>query len=805
MQRTESTTPVGEEHSRESIADGTAGIAFILFEDNAHQGKLISDLRTHFQQRETPVEFLIVSSNELRLAPLSEAQQTRSVRSLDAAIRCSKFDNFAIIDSVYDFDERHWSIVAPRQDEAVFRSWSFRPTRAPGSRRFIAWIYCYIIRLLFRVRKNRLAPGIVTFTRHSLSDIDLHRFDQESADCVSQLLATAKLKGHRLEENHCGARQTNTAWTKTNSTEPHFPISKSIKFSIKRNLQFWFSDLAFPARPSKSSQSFSSTKNIAISLLIFLIAAMLLLANSSYPLFEPDETRNAQLAMNILDSGNWSALTLHGEPYWDKPPLLAWMTAVSYQCFGVNEFATRLPSIIGSILLLVFVTNAGAKLIGFRPAAFGAIALLLAWGFTFQSRYVTMDALLTLFTTVVTLGIAAGVTPGIRRRFSRPWFIASGIALGLGILAKGPICIVLTAPPIVAWLFLNRQVSKGTVVAAAKLVSIPAALIAAPWFILTTIRTPEFVWHFIWKHHVLRFSDAFVHQEPFWFYVPILWLLMFPASILLPRTVQFIISDKGKYRHSRLPAHGLLAMSACWIIGFFSVSECKLPAYILPAFPMIALLTGVIFNFELSRHTTSRSRFDRLPKRIAIGVCLLSVVAASVMTFQFGGRETSWAMVLIVVAIIILAVLYPARRSTTRNRSWLATAAIGLLFVSLGMNLLVPSIASDRSILKSLSQQHARRPSNPVVYFGRDSFSSKIYLPNAEVVQIDEEAMPQMEAFLFRNPQSTIVASDANIDRVQDLFGSDIVIEKAPGRHTFYASVIPARSAAFRSENQTQK
>jgi dolichol-phosphate mannosyltransferase len=805
VQTPENPTPVSEEKSLETGEESPSGVSVILFEDVFHQGKLIGDTRTYFQNQNIPAEFIVISAEGPRLAPLSEAQQTHSVQSLDIAVRSAKFERIAIIDAVYEFDEAHWNIGNPTCNTETFRSWSFRPTRAPGSRKILAWFYCLITRALLGVQKNRLAPGFVTCPKSLLSKINLHRLDHQFADSVSQLLAVARLKGHRVEQYTCQSRQPETQWTKTNSADPHLPKSKSIKRSIGRNLQFWFSELAFPGRPSKSSQSISPWKHIAATAVILLMAAFILFANSGYPLFEPDETRNAQLAMNILESGNWISLSLDGEPYWDKPPLLAWMTAVSYQCFGVSEFTTRLPSILSSLVLLGFMIAAGSKLTGFRPAAFAAVAMLLAWGFTFQARYVTMDALLTLFTTMVTLGVAVGVSAKGNRKFSRGWLITSGIALGLGILAKGPICLVLTVPPLFAWMFLNRQVRGQSVVAATKLLLVPAVLVAVPWFVVTSIRSPEFVSYFLWKHHVLRFSDAFNHQEPFWYYLPILWLFMFPASILLPRAIQFILSSKQKYRMSRLPAHGLLAISAFWIVGFFSLSQCKLPAYVLPAFPLIALLTGVIFNLELKQTTALRSRFDRLPKRIAIGVSVLSLIVSALIMYQFENYQASVVLACAVVVSIALVVRYSIKRSTKRNTSWVATAAIGMLFVFLGVNHLVPTIAKDRSILSSLSQLGQNRKSIPIIYFGRDAFGSDLYLPGKSIVKIDEEALSDMEAKLLKQPQSTIVASDSNIDRIKEIFGKDITIEPAPGRHTFFASLSPERIAAARQPNRTQK
>ena len=759
MQLKENPIQSDDENPRDAAKEYPSGVSIILFEDAAHQGRLVADARACFQEQQTPCQFIVVSPQGPKLAPLADTQQIESVRSFDVAVRSARFENIAVIDALDCFEASHGNVVNPVNQTEAFRSWSYAPSRAPGSRKILVWIYCQIVRLLLGVTKNRIAPGMTTFTKSQLSDIDLTRLDHTEADSVAQLLSVAKSKGRKVEEHRCAFRLDEVDWTKSNSADPHLPKSRSLKKSIKRSLRFWFGQLAFPARLPKTHHSASSPKFALAMATLILLAGIVLFNNSSYPLFEPDEARNAQLAINIVETGQWTALELSNEPYWDKPPLLAWMTAISYKCFGVSEWATRLPSILTSLLLFAFMLAAGSKLLGLRAATFGCAALLLAWGFAFQTRYVTMDALLTCFTTAATLGIAVGVCKDGLRTYSRGWLICSGIAIGLGILTKGPVCLVITAPPIVAWMFLNRKISKEATKATLKYVSIPAILIAAPWFAFTTIMHPEFAYHFFWKHNVVRFSEAFNHQEPIWYYVPILWLFMFPASILLPRTIYVFTSKKAKYRQLRTPVHALLAMSAAWIVGFFSMSECKLPAYVLPAFPMIALLIGVIVNSEFNKPTLTRTRFDRLSKRISIGVSILSLVVGVVSVFQFGNTEYSNLVVFSIAFLTSICILvrYPLRRSTSRKTSWLATGAIGLIFVFLGVNQLVPTMAKGRSILNSIAQDGENREALPVIYFGRDSFASRIYIPNRNVVQIDEEAFSQFGSIISENPQACLL------------------------------------------------
>lgn len=809
VQVTENPIQSADDNPAEKAEGLPQGVSVIVFEDPVHQGKLVADARVWFQHAGIPVEFTIVSEAGPKLTPLSGCQQATSAQSLDSAIRSASHEHIAVIDAIYSFDPNHWNIVNPIGKEKAIRSWSYSPFTAPGSRKLLVWIYCLIVRFLLKVKKNRIAPGMTTFTKSQFTNIRAMKRVRKTPDSLVQLVASAKSNGDAVEEYCCTSPLPDLQWTKSNTAEPSLPKSKSIKRSIKRSLQFWFSEITFPARRSATEKSDSLRQHIFPAAVIMLLAAMLLLTNSGYPLFEPDEARNAQLAMNIVESGDWMGLTLNEEPYWDKPPLLAWMTAVSYKCFGVSEWSTRLPSILTSLSMLALMIVAGSKLLGARAALFGSAALLLAWGFAFQTRYVTMDALLMFFTTATTLGVAVGVSKSTTKSMRRVWLVASGISIGLGMLAKGPVCVVLTAPPIILWLFLNHDISRESIAATIKLVSFPAILVAAPWFVLTTIYNPGFAWYFLWKHHVVRFSDAFTHQEPFWYYVPILWMFMFPASILLPRVIHNIASRKPKYRLVRTPIHGLLAFSAAWIVGFFSMSQCKLPGYILPALPIIALLTGVVVNFELKRSTESRirTRFDRLPKRISVGVSVLVVAVAIVAIFEFGNADLFSLLLFAFAILACTALLYSfiLKKPASRNTSWLAASIIALIFIFLSINQLIPSIASERSILQSIAQGHSGPKSEPVVYFGRDSFASEYYLPDSKVVQIDEESLEELGRFLLQNSKAVVVATETNMLRVKEIFGDGISIVDAPGRHTFHVSVSAARIASDTREEASRK
>jgi len=253
-------------------------------------------------------------------------------------------------------------------------------------------------------------------------------------------------------------------------------------------------------------------KRVVAWCILLMTSAAVLGSQLSYPLFEPDETRNAQLALNIIENNQWMALELNQTHYWDKPPLMAWATAISYKTLGISEATSRLPGVVMMIACVAVVLFAGKRIVGFRAAWMGAMLTLLSCGIPFTGRYLTMDSALTLFVTATLLSVFTGSFDG---RFRKAWWIAAGIFTGLGLLSKGPVMLAICLPPVIlfSWLTGTPIFNKTRRIA---YWAIPCLLVAGPWYIGTMIATPEFLLHFVWKHNVMRFTSAFNHQQPIW-------------------------------------------------------------------------------------------------------------------------------------------------------------------------------------------------------------------------------------------------------------------------------------------------
>jgi len=284
----------------------------------------------------------------------------------------------------------------------------------------------------------------------------------------------------------------------------------------------------------------------------------------------PDEPRYASIGRAMAETGDLITPRLDGAGWFEKPPLLYWTTAAGLR-FGLHdEWAARLPmALLGIAFLVFFYTFLRREL---SPAvALTACAILgtsagwIAYSFAAvpdlpMSVALSAALLLTIFDKRCDIGWIAGAL------------------LGVAILAKGFVPAVLFAP---AWL-----------IATGKRVRILAAstLIAAPWFILVTVRNGSVFWNeFFWKHHVARFfSSQLEHVQPMWFYVPVLLGGLFPWTPLVA-----LLGSRKTWEDHRVKLLG------GWVlIGFlfFSLSKGKLPGYLLPLIPALAILLAVALN-----------------------------------------------------------------------------------------------------------------------------------------------------------------------------------------------------------------
>jgi 4-amino-4-deoxy-L-arabinose transferase-like glycosyltransferase len=323
--------------------------------------------------------------------------------------------------------------------------------------------------------------------------------------------------------------------------------------------------------------------------LLVVLPGLLLYPWLRFHLLEPDEGRYAEIGREMLQRGDWVVPTLQGEPYLDKPPLFYWLIVLSYRVFGVHDWAARVApalAVHGTILVTYLF---GRRLLGERAAFRGALLLSLTPGLVGTGRLLVLDGLLTFW---VTLGLFAGVSALQAHPLRRVGFWVCAAACGFGVLTKGPVALVLVLPPLVAYGWL--QGLRTTDYTLRTLAAFAAVVLAInlPWYAAVAVARPEFGFHFFVRHNLQRFLVPFDHLQPIWYYAPVAFVGLLPGAVLGWRFARWLVARDAAAARGRPPGLGLCLLAGGWCVLFFSLSGSKLPTYILPAFPPLALALG---------------------------------------------------------------------------------------------------------------------------------------------------------------------------------------------------------------------
>lgn len=586
--------------------------------------------------------------------------------------------------------------------------------------------------------------------------------------------------------------------------------SKTILSTATHGVRIWWNGVMFPNKTLPLTQrSTRSNQRVKIVgwVVLCLVTAILLNQNLHFALFEPDEVRNAQVSLNMIDTGNWMALELKNDHYWDKPPLVAWMTAVSFKTFGVSENAARFPGVVVSFLTIIATCAVGQRLIGFRAAWIASLLALLSLGVPFSGRYLTMDSTLTLLATVTFLAIYRG---SFGRRFRQSWWGLAGVCVGLGLMTKGPVILVLCGVPAMLFSWLTgRPVFK--TLKQSLYFFIPAMTIGFPWFLATVIATPEFLTHFVWQHHVVRFTEGISHQQPFWFYGPVILLLMFPASQLFWPLGKFLGTRKPAIRALRTDAHGYLFLTAGWVLVFFSCSQAKLPTYILPAVPMICLLMASVIDInvfaKLDRPSTKAEAdalevqevdyienfYRRLPRWLALNMAAWVVILSVAVMGWLPEYGASLTVMIASAIVLVVATVLASNKRTDPYTAWGAVGALGLFISVMLVNQIIPAIANTRSIQLAVAELKSTegRKDSPVVYYARDKFATSMTLEGSDVVYFSSAQTEAAAAFVRSHPRAIVVAAKEFLPNLNRSLRCGVVLSKhAAARHVYLAQPI---------------
>jgi len=334
-----------------------------------------------------------------------------------------------------------------------------------------------------------------------------------------------------------------------------------------------------------------------------LVWAVLCLPNLGGPsLWDIDEGNNAECAQEMYDSGNFIVPTFNYKLRLDKPVLLYWLQASTYHVFGTNEFSARLPSALASLLALVVVYELGRRLFDRSAALLAGLILASSIAFCAAAHFANPDALLNL---CILLTMWCSWEHYTRRGW---WLLGAGAACGLGMLAKGPVALVLPIATTMLFLLVRRELRR-YLDSRLLLAALVFALIAAPWYVWVGLETKgEWLAGFFWTHNIERAVGVLEnHSGPFFYYGLVLLAGLAPWSIFLGPTIWHALKKNDNGERGRVsapsacsgrlrdPARPATQFLLCWVVVwllFFTGVRTKLPNYILPAYPAMALLTA---------------------------------------------------------------------------------------------------------------------------------------------------------------------------------------------------------------------
>jgi 4-amino-4-deoxy-L-arabinose transferase-like glycosyltransferase len=320
-------------------------------------------------------------------------------------------------------------------------------------------------------------------------------------------------------------------------------------------------------------------------------------------LYDPNEGMYAEIPREMILLRDWLTPHFNFIRYFEKPPLLYWLTAICYQLLGVSEFSSRLVTVLAAIGGVGVVYGIGRDLWGRRVGLVSGLILATSFGYFIFSRIVLTDMLFT----ALLAGAFWGVLHGLLGETPRPGAMLCGYAaMGLAILTKGLIGLAFPVLTIGGFLLLTRdrrllrrlELLRGGAVFLA---------ITAPWHILVGLKNPEFFWFYFVNEHLLRFVARrhLLDYAPMPLYAFLIMAVVwtFPWSAFLPVALRRYWPTGGAGREER--GFLFVLLWAASVIGFFALTPSRLEYYSMPAFPALALCVGRLWGAEMAPRSDS--------------------------------------------------------------------------------------------------------------------------------------------------------------------------------------------------------
>ena len=478
-------------------------------------------------------------------------------------------------------------------------------------------------------------------------------------------------------------------------------------------------------------------------------AAVLLLifwfGNLEYrTLIHPDEGRYAEIPREIIVKGDWTTPRLNDLKYFEKPPLQYWVTALAYRVFGEHNWTARLYTSATGLLGVLVTLIAGWRLFGSTVGVTSAAILASSFVYLIGAQMLTLDMGLTFHLHLALVSfLMAQQAPG-NERGRRAWMWVAWSACALAVLSKGLVGIALPILTLLVYTAWSRDwvVWRRLHIGSGFLIFL---LVASPWFIAVSLENPTFLQFFFVREHFQRFATSEHNRTaPWWYFGPILALGVLPWLGLLPQALRAAYASSS---NEGVNAQRFLLVWCFVTVIFFSFSGSKLPLYILPILPSLALLMGVAVTRLSDRQLAVRFLVTVPLAGVMLGALpLLRGVADRKFPPELSAAYEPWIVVAIVWLMLFALAGAVLAWKHRRQGALLAVTLAGLGFAHIAItesNELAPALSSYGIVKHMQSESGAFDRSVPFFSIQQYDQTLPFYLkrPLTLVNYADEMAM----------------------------------------------------------------